>query len=83
MLTEVVVLQVYKGTLKTGETVAVKVQRPYVLETVTIDLFIIRSAFRIKYLSHWLQIWVGQDSDYLFIGRTRHCFGDGPSKDSK
>lgn len=35
--------QVYKGKLRsTGETVAVKVQRPYVLETVTIDLFIIR-----------------------------------------
>ncbi|KAG2432690.1 hypothetical protein HYH02_006675 [Chlamydomonas schloesseri] len=34
--------QVYKGRLKTGETVAVKVQRPYVLETVTIDLYIIR-----------------------------------------
>ncbi|KAG0564360.1 hypothetical protein M758_8G100000 [Ceratodon purpureus] len=35
--------QVYKGKLiETGETVAVKVQRPYVLETVTIDLFIIR-----------------------------------------
>eukprot|EP00850_Spirogloea_muscicola_P023767 SM000387S14684 [mRNA] locus=s387:58799:61633:+ [translate_table: standard] len=35
--------QVYKGVLRrSGETVAVKVQRPYVLETVTIDLFIIR-----------------------------------------
>ncbi|CAI7795538.1 unnamed protein product, partial [Closterium sp. NIES-54] len=35
--------QVYKGKLKsTGEAVAVKVQRPYVLETVTIDLYIIR-----------------------------------------
>lgn len=34
--------QVYKGTLKTGEEVAVKVQRPYVLETVTIDLFVLR-----------------------------------------
>eukprot|EP01023_Acetabularia_acetabulum_P028063 TRINITY_DN26537_c0_g1_i1.p1 TRINITY_DN26537_c0_g1~~TRINITY_DN26537_c0_g1_i1.p1 ORF type:complete len:789 (-),score=150.48 TRINITY_DN26537_c0_g1_i1:420-2786(-) len=34
--------QVYKGKLKTGEIVAVKVQRPYVLETVTVDLFIIR-----------------------------------------
>nr|XP_018680319.1 PREDICTED: uncharacterized protein LOC103998790 [Musa acuminata subsp. malaccensis] len=35
--------QVYKGCLKeTGELVAVKVQRPFVLETVTIDLFIIR-----------------------------------------
>jgi len=35
--------QVYKGRLKTGEVVAVKVQRPGVLETVTIDLFIIRT----------------------------------------
>ena len=34
--------QVYKGRLKSGETVAVKVQRPYVVETVSIDLFIIR-----------------------------------------
>ena len=34
----------YKGKLKTGEEVAVKVQRPFVLETVTVDLFIIRSA---------------------------------------
>lgn len=35
--------QVYKGRLKeTGELVAVKVQRPFVLETVTIDLYIIR-----------------------------------------
>lgn len=35
--------QVYKGRLMTGEAVAVKVQRPGVLETVTVDLFIIRS----------------------------------------
>ncbi|KAG1670981.1 hypothetical protein FOA52_014370 [Chlamydomonas sp. UWO 241] len=35
--------QVYKGRLNTGEIVAVKVQRPYVLETVTVDLYIIRS----------------------------------------
>ncbi|PKA48438.1 putative aarF domain-containing protein kinase [Apostasia shenzhenica] len=35
--------QVYKGRLKeTGDLVAVKVQRPFVLETVTIDLYIIR-----------------------------------------
>ncbi|KAF3789536.1 Uncharacterized protein EJ110_NYTH17988 [Nymphaea thermarum] len=35
--------QVYKGRLKeNGDVVAVKVQRPFVLETVTIDLFIIR-----------------------------------------
>ncbi|XP_051133258.1 uncharacterized protein LOC127252912 [Andrographis paniculata] len=35
--------QVYKGRLKeNGDLVAVKVQRPFVLETVTVDLFIIR-----------------------------------------
>ena len=34
--------QVYRGKLKSGEAVAVKVQRPGVLETVTVDLFIIR-----------------------------------------
>ena len=37
--------QVYKGRLKSGEQVAVKVQRPYVVETVSIDLFIIRYRF--------------------------------------
>ena len=35
-------VQVYKGRLKTGEQVAVKVQRPNVVETVSVDLFIIR-----------------------------------------
>ncbi|KAI4338240.1 hypothetical protein L6164_016583 [Bauhinia variegata] len=36
--------QVYKGRLKENEdVVAVKVQRPFVLETVTIDLYIIRN----------------------------------------
>ncbi|XP_073284125.1 uncharacterized protein [Primulina huaijiensis] len=36
--------QVYKGRIKeTGDLVAVKVQRPFVLETVTVDLFIIRN----------------------------------------
>ncbi|KAJ8763936.1 hypothetical protein K2173_003718 [Erythroxylum novogranatense] len=36
--------QVYKGRLKeNGDLVAVKVQRPFVLETVTIDLYIIRN----------------------------------------
>ncbi|RAL48367.1 unnamed protein product [Cuscuta campestris] len=36
--------QVYKGRLKeNGDLVAVKVQRPFVLETVTIDLYIIRT----------------------------------------
>lgn len=36
--------QVYKGRLReNGDLVAVKVQRPFVLETVTIDLYIIRN----------------------------------------
>lgn len=34
--------QVYKGKLKTGETVAVKVQRPGLAERITLDLFILR-----------------------------------------
>ena len=34
--------QVYKGELMSGEDVAVKVQRPYVVETVSIDLYILR-----------------------------------------
>ncbi|KAJ1439788.1 ABC1 family-domain-containing protein [Ochromonadaceae sp. CCMP2298] len=37
--------QVYKATLReTGEEVAVKVQRPYVLETVSLDLHLVRQA---------------------------------------
>ncbi|NET36159.1 MAG: AarF/ABC1/UbiB kinase family protein [Cyanothece sp. SIO1E1] len=34
--------QVYKGKLKTGETVAVKVQRPDLAERITLDLYILR-----------------------------------------
>ncbi len=34
--------QVYKGKLKTGETVAVKVQRPDLQETIAVDLYILR-----------------------------------------
>jgi len=39
--------QVYKGKLKTGEVVAVKVQRPGLAERITLDLYILRqlSAF--------------------------------------
>lgn len=36
--------QVYKGRLLDGAPVAVKVQRPNVVETVSVDLFIIRCA---------------------------------------
>ena len=35
--------QVYKGKLKTGETVAVKVQRPGLAENITLDLYILRT----------------------------------------
>ncbi|KFF42060.1 MAG: putative unusual protein kinase [Candidatus Atelocyanobacterium thalassa isolate SIO64986] len=41
--------QVYKGKLKTGEQVAIKVQRPGLLECITLDIYILR------YISHWLQ----------------------------
>ncbi|RZM82670.1 AarF/ABC1/UbiB kinase family protein [Leptolyngbya iicbica LK] len=34
--------QVYKGRLKTGETVAVKVQRPGLAQRITLDLYILR-----------------------------------------
>jgi predicted unusual protein kinase regulating ubiquinone biosynthesis (AarF/ABC1/UbiB family) len=34
--------QVYKGKLKTGETVAVKVQRPGLRESITLDVYILR-----------------------------------------
>jgi predicted unusual protein kinase regulating ubiquinone biosynthesis (AarF/ABC1/UbiB family) len=34
--------QVYKGKLKTGETVAVKVQRPGLAERITLDIYILR-----------------------------------------
>lgn len=41
--------QVYKGKLKTGETVAVKVQRPDLRERITVDLYVLRG------LAAWVQ----------------------------
>ena len=41
--------QVYKGKLKTGEEVAVKVQRPDLRERITIDLYILRN------IAAWVQ----------------------------
>jgi predicted unusual protein kinase regulating ubiquinone biosynthesis (AarF/ABC1/UbiB family) len=41
--------QVYKGKLKTGETVAVKVQRPGLAESITLDIYILRG------LASWVQ----------------------------
>ncbi|CAH2052855.1 unnamed protein product, partial [Thlaspi arvense] len=44
--------QVYKGRLKeNGDLVAVKVQRPFVLETVTVDLFVVVPKTYQKYTS--------------------------------
>jgi predicted unusual protein kinase regulating ubiquinone biosynthesis (AarF/ABC1/UbiB family) len=43
--------QVYKGKLKSGETVAVKVQRPGLAEQITLDLYILRQ----------LAAWVSQN----------------------
>ena len=41
--------QVYKGKLKTGEKVAVKVQRPDLIKRITLDIYILRN------LSTWAQ----------------------------
>lgn len=45
--------QVYKGRLKDGSPVAVKVQRPHVVETVSVDLFIIRCGSTSANLPHF------------------------------
>ncbi|WP_414543155.1 ABC1 kinase family protein [Nostoc sp. CCY0012] len=44
--------QVYKGKLKTGEEVAIKVQRPDLRERITIDLYILRQ------IAGWVQTQV-------------------------
>ena len=46
-------LQVYKGKLKDGTPVAVKVQRPHVVETVSVDLFIIRYCCALSCFTMW------------------------------
>ncbi len=46
--------QVYKGRLKTGEIVAVKVQRPGLAQSITLDLYILRG------LAAWAQRNIGQ-----------------------
>lgn len=65
----------YKGRLKeNGDLVAVKVQRPFVLETVTVDLFVIRNlglvlrkfpqVFFLNHKSHFLFL---RDSFLKFV----------------
>ena len=44
--------QVYKGRLKSGETVAIKVQRPNLRKKLTLDLYIIR------WMSTWVYRWL-------------------------
>jgi predicted unusual protein kinase regulating ubiquinone biosynthesis (AarF/ABC1/UbiB family) len=51
--------QVYKGRLYSGQTVAVKVQRPNLEKKLTLDLFIIRRI--VKLLGPWLPINVSHD----------------------
>lgn len=51
--------QVYRGFLKTGEEVAVKVQRPNLLPTITLDLYLMRVGAR--WLSPWLPLNLGHD----------------------
>ncbi|EFJ41361.1 hypothetical protein VOLCADRAFT_40547, partial [Volvox carteri f. nagariensis] len=84
--------QVYKGKLKTGETVAVKVQRPYVLETVTIDLYIIRklgiflrrfpqvTTDVVALLDEWAARFF-EELDYVHEGRNAERFAEQMRQD--
>ncbi|MGD1714618.1 ABC1 kinase family protein [Dapis sp. BLCC M172] len=51
--------QVYQARLKSGENVAVKVQRPNLLPTITLDLFLMRWAA--SWLAPWLPLNLGHD----------------------
>ncbi len=45
--------QVHKGILKTGQKVAVKIQRPGLREQITLDLYIVRN------IAQWLKKYIG------------------------
>ncbi|MBD1824291.1 AarF/ABC1/UbiB kinase family protein [Cyanobacteria bacterium FACHB-DQ100] len=51
--------QVYRAKLKTGEEVAVKVQRPNLLPTLTLDLYLMRWAA--SWMAPWLPLNLGHD----------------------
>lgn len=51
--------QVYRGRLRSGEEVAIKVQRPQLLPTITLDLFLMRWAS--GWLAPWLPLNLGHD----------------------
>ncbi len=81
--------QVYKAVLHTGEEVAVKVQRPNLLPTITLDLYLMRWAA--SWLAPWLPLNLGHDLtlivdefgiklfeeiDYVNEGRNAEKFGN-------
>jgi predicted unusual protein kinase regulating ubiquinone biosynthesis (AarF/ABC1/UbiB family) len=51
--------QVYKGRLYSGQTVAIKVQRPNLEKKLTLDLFLIRYA--VKVIGRWLPVNLSHD----------------------
>lgn len=51
--------QVYQATLRSGETVAVKVQRPNLLPVITLDLYLMRWAA--SWIAPWLPLNLGHD----------------------
>jgi predicted unusual protein kinase regulating ubiquinone biosynthesis (AarF/ABC1/UbiB family) len=53
--------QVYKATLMTGEEVAIKVQRPNLIPTITLDLYVIRKL--VTWVSPFLPLNLGQNLD--------------------
>ncbi len=81
--------QVYRARLHSGEEVAVKVQRPNLLPTLTLDLYLMRWAA--SWLSPWLPLNLGHDLtlivdefgiklfeeiDYLNEGRNAEKFAE-------
>ncbi len=55
--------QVYKATLLTGEEVAIKVQRPDLIPTITLDLYVIRKL--VIWVSPFLPLNLGQNLDLI------------------
>ena len=51
--------QVYQAKLRTGEAVAIKVQRPNLLPTLTLDLYLMRWAA--SWMAPWLPLNLGHD----------------------
>lgn len=80
--------QVYKGKLKTGETVAVKVQRPGLRERIALDVYILRglSAWAMKNIKRVRSDLVGimdefatrifEEMDYTQEGRNAERFAE-------